>query len=86
MQIPAFEAVKFVDEKGMLTPAAEQMLKLLFQQLTLNVGTEGFTVSSQPASNIALLTNSANGTIIYDSTNNQFKGLVAGVFKTFTLT
>lgn len=86
MQIPAFEQVKFVDEQGMLTPTAEQMLKLLFQQLTQNVGTEGFIIPSQSAANIALLTNSANGTILYDSTNNTFKGLVAGVFKTFTLT
>lgn len=86
MQIPPFENMKFTDEKGMLTPAAEQMLKLLFQQLTQNVGTEGFIIPSQSVANIALLTNSANGTILYDSTNNLYKGLVAGAFKTFTLT
>jgi hypothetical protein len=86
MQIPAFENVKFVDEKGMLTPTAEQMLKLLFQQLIMNVGEEGFVLPQQTDASIALLTNSANGTILYDSTTDQFKGLVAGVFKTFTLT
>ena len=74
---------------------------LYFQNLTLALQTnfkpEGIVVPSQTAANIALLTNTvANpdspylagslANILYDSTNDAFKGNIAGTWKTFILT
>lgn len=71
---------------------------LYFQQLTMALQTnfkpEGIVVPPKSASDIAELGNvsAAIGNIIYDSTNNEFKGIVAvtlnpvtTVTKTFTL-
>lgn len=61
---------------------------LFFDQLVLALQTfltsEGFVMPSQTATDISTyLTNSPNGTILYDSTNNAFKGRVAGSWVTF---
>ena len=85
-----------VDKNGELTSS----WKLYFQQLTLALQTnfkpEGIVVPPQSASNIAMLggISAAIGNIIYDSTNNQFKGIVltsigppiVTATKTFTIT
>ena len=84
MKIPNFLDIRLVDEKGFITDEWRQILEQLFQQLQKNVGDEGFVVSSQTATNIALL-NLVNGTIIYDSTSNEFKGMKAGTLQKFTL-
>lgn len=86
---------QFVDNDGRLTPE----WFLFFQQLTLalqvNFKSEGIVVPPLTAANIANLGNvvGAIGNIIYDSTNNQFKGIVLSSLgppivtttKTFTL-
>ncbi len=73
---------------------------LFFQQLTMALQTnfkpEGFVMPPKTASEIASLGNISEsiGNIIYDSTNNQFKGIVlvslgppiVTMTKTFTLT
>ena len=51
-----------------------------------SLSNEGIVIPPQTASNIALLTQSMNGTIIYNSDANSFQGKLGGVFKTFTLT
>ena len=77
----------FVDDKGFMTDE----WKLYFDQLTVNLQTyfksEGFVIPPLIASNIALLTGAqSNNNIVYDSTNNAFKGNIAGTWKIFDLT
>lgn len=85
-----------VDKQGNITSP----WKLYFQQLTMALQTnwkpEGIVVPPKIASEIASLGNVSEsiGNIIYDSTNNQFKGIVlvsigppiVTATKTFTLT
>lgn len=85
-----------VDHEGNITSS----WKLYFQQLTMALQTnfkpEGIVVPPQSDTNIALLGNVSGsiGNIIYDSTNNAFKGIllvsigppIVTVTKTFTLT
>lgn len=85
-----------VDKDGNITDP----WNLYFQQLTMALQTnfkpEGIVVPPKPANEIALLGNvdESIGNIIYDSTNNQFKGIilvtlgppVVTITKTFTLT
>lgn len=85
-----------VDREGNITPHWD----LYFQQLTMALQTnfkpEGIVVPPQSATNIASLgdISGAIGNIIYDSTNNAFKGIILSslgppivtVTKTFTLT
>lgn len=87
---------KIADEDGNITSP----WKLYFQQLTMALQTnykpEGIVVPPKIASDIALLGNISEsiGNIIYDSTNDQFKGIVlvsigppiVTITKTFTLT
>lgn len=63
---------------------------MFFDQLVLALqqyySQEGIVVPQLSAADIALLTTSVSGTVVYDSTNNEFKGNIAGTWKTFTLT
>ncbi len=86
---------QIVDKNGMITAAWD----LYFQQMTMALQTnfkpEGIVVPPLTAANIALLggVSAAIGNIIYDVTNNQFKGIVVTsvgpplvtTTKTFTL-
>jgi len=84
----------FIGENGMV----HELWLQYFDQLTIRLQTilrpEGFAIPQQTAANIALLVANENsippynptGYIIYDSTNNAFKGNIAGTWKTFTLT
>lgn len=76
-----------VDSNGYMTDEWQ----LYFDNLTVNLQTnfkpEGFVIPPLIATNIALLTGAAsNNNVVYDSTNNAFKGNIAGTWKTFTLT
>lgn len=87
---------KVVDKDGYMTSP----WKLYFQQLTMALQTnykpEGLVIPPKLASEIADLgdVSESIGNIIYDSTNNQFKGIIlvsigppiVTVTKTFTLT
>jgi hypothetical protein len=87
MMIPNFLDVPMVDMKGMISDSWRPILQQLFQQLQINVGNQGFTVTVQPTATITTLTPTMpNGTIIYDSTLDEFKGMIGGTLKTFTLT
>lgn len=64
---------------------------LFFQQLVMALQTnfkpEGIVVPPKSDTDIVQLTGTtSNNNIIYDSTNDLFKGNVAGTWKTFTLT
>lgn len=63
--------------------------QLYFDQLSLAMQSvftpEGFKMPSQSASNITLLTSSASlANILYDSTNNVFKGNILTAPNTYT--
>lgn len=86
MNIPNFLNEKIVDKEGYLTAPWQNMLIQLITELQKNAGNEGLVMPSQTAANIALLTNSSNGTLVYDSTNNIPKVNVNGTFKSITFT
>ena len=85
MILPTLPLGEVVNKEGMLTPDWNQFFTQLLLYMNSNLSSEGFVQPSQPTTNIAQLTNANNGTIIYDSTTDQFKGKIAGTFKTFTL-
>lgn len=59
----------------------------LVMALQTNLKPEGFVIPQQTTTNIALLTAVQSiANIIYDSTTDEFKGNIAGTWKTFTLT
>jgi len=84
--------VPFVDKNGYLTEQGQLFFDQLILTLQTNFKPEGFVIPPETASNIALLTGtvqnpqSSYNNIVYDSTNNEFKGNIAGTWKTFTLT
>jgi hypothetical protein len=78
---------KVLDEDGNMLPDWILFFDNLILALQTNYKPEGIIVPSQAASNIALLTSTLSvANILYDSTNDQFKGNIAGTWKTFTLT
>jgi hypothetical protein len=80
---------EIIDKDG--NPSAEMILFMsqLIQLLNQQLGTKGiFLVPRHTTAEIADLiakNELNNGTIIYDSTTNQFKGYEGGTLKTFTL-
>ena len=82
MTIPVFDNIRMVDKEGMLTPEWKSILTDLFATLQDRMSDEGLVMPSQPASNIALLTSSDNGAMVYDSDNNVAKININGTFKT----
>lgn len=82
-------------QNGELTPAWHLFFDQFVSALQTNFKPEGFVMPPLSATNIANLGNisAAIGNIIYDSTNNQFKGIVVSsvgpplvtTTKTFTL-
>ena len=79
--------VPFLKENGMISDYWGLFFDNLIMALQVNFKPEGIVVPEQTASNIALLTTvDAFRNILYDSTNNLFKGNINGTWKTFTLT
>jgi len=95
MIVPTYTQERLVDEDRYLTRPWQGVIGELLQNMQKALSNEGFVIPSQSAANINILISinpetlqpyMADGTIIYDSTNHQFKGMVNGVLKTFTLT
>lgn len=83
--IPSFINDPVVDKDGMLTQSWRDIFTQLFNILQQNSSQEGTVIPSQSATNIGVIqTNAMNGTMLYDSTNNQAKVVINGVFKTIT--
>lgn len=79
--------MKIADKDGNMTSEYYLFLANLILALQTNFTPEGIVVPPQTATNIALLTSVlSGGNILYDSTNDEFKGNVNGTWKTFTLT
>lgn len=86
MNVPNFGLGPPVDKNGNWTPEWQGIIGQLLQQLQENFSQEGLKPPSQPTATINQLnTVKSTSAIIYDSTTNQFKGCVNGVFKVFTL-
>ena len=81
-----------IDKNGYITDIWGLFFDQLILSLQTNLKPEGFVIPPQTAANIALLIGTDNNpqssynNIVYDSTNNAFKGNIAGTWKTFTLT
>ena len=60
--------------------------QLLIQEFQKNLSNEGLVTPSQPTTNISQLTNSNNGTLVYDSTAHELKVNINGVFKVVNVT
>ncbi len=86
MNIPTLPHEKPIDKSGQWTAS----WLLWFQQLTsllqTNLSDQGFQLPLKPTEIITQLNKETNtGTLIYDSSTQQFKGNVNGTFKVFTL-
>lgn len=90
MNIPNFENIRFVDEKGYLTESWQNIMQQLFTALQSNVSNEGFQIPQQTTATIATLqTRFAaatdptvyNGDMLYDSSTDELKVNIAGTFK-----
>ncbi|NTU69256.1 hypothetical protein HGB13_00285 [bacterium] len=87
MKIPLFFDTEFVDIKtGRLTPFGRNLINQLLDQLQKNASDEGIVMPSLSSDNIVNLSKSVDGTIVYDSTNNVYKGKQNGVFRTIQTT
>ena len=70
MAIPAFENIRVVDDKGFLTPEWQNILQDLFASLQYRLSDEGLVMPSLTRAQIDQLTDSPEGTQIYDTTNH----------------
>lgn len=84
MNVPNYQNTQAVDKNGYFSSPWQMILNQLLTQMQNALSDEGFVVPSQSASEIAKLTNSPNGTLIYDSTNNLLKVKIGGTFRTVT--
>jgi hypothetical protein len=85
-----------VDKNGEITAVWSLFFQQLVMALQTNFKPEGIVVPPQSATNITNIGNTSGsiGNIIYDSTNNQFKGIIlvslgppiVTATKTFTIT
>ncbi len=87
MMVPTFLDEKMVDENGKLTPSWRGRFDQLFSQLQQNFGPEGVVVPNVAAQNVADLSKSGNGTMLYSKdatnpTNDKVQVKINGVFKT----
>jgi hypothetical protein len=78
---------QIIDDRGNIVTEWQLFFQQLVLALQTNFGPEGIVIPQQTAANIALLTATQSiANILYDDTNNEFKGNIAGTWKTFTLT
>ena len=83
MIIPTMPYGAIADQNGNMTPEFYNFLMQLIQLLNQNLGQNGVIVQSQITDDIALLS-LTNGTIIYNSDTQQYKGYQNGILTTFT--
>lgn len=91
MNVPTFSYDKVVDKDGNWSFIWLQIVTQLLQQLQLNFSNEGCVVPEVSAADIVIIAANlpANGTMLYDSTNDLLKvwvGGTGGSFKTVTVT
>lgn len=82
--LPTFDNIKIIDDEGYWSDSWRSIMQQLFETLQSKMNAEGLVVPSQSAANIALLTNSPNGTLVYDYDNNLLKIRINSAWKTIT--
>jgi hypothetical protein len=87
MIIPSYVNAKFVDENGYLTPEWQSAMSQLITELQLNLNNEGYVLPELATTDIAKLTDVAKskGAMVYDSTTNEFKVNINGVWRVVTV-
>lgn len=81
MNIPNYIPEKVITKDGDFTAGWMIVIQNLLQELQNNVGNNGFVIPSLTFAQISQLTNSVNGTMIYDTTNNVLRVNIGGTFK-----
>jgi hypothetical protein len=83
MNVPNFENIRAVDEKGMWTNDWRQLLTHLLQEMQSNLSDQGIFVPKLTATEIADL-NTADSTaaMVYNTTTSKFMFNENGTFKT----
>lgn len=87
-QVPLFpdmpKGAKFLDDEGKVSQEWLFYFDQMQLSLSRNFKPEGFVIPPQSAANISNLTKAAsNHNIVYDSTNNVFKGNINGTWVVF---
>ncbi len=92
MRIPVFTDQQFTKEDGRLTPYAQQLLDITFQQMQRSLSDDGFVIPSQTTTAIQNIVSPSNpnakgpGTMWYDSTLNKYVGNENGTLVIFATT
>jgi hypothetical protein len=86
MNVPNYVNETVVDENGHFTPSWQLFFDQLINQLNTNLSDEGTVIPSQDSAAIGKLTDSQNGTLVYDETSDNLMVNIDGVFKTVTVT
>jgi hypothetical protein len=87
MSIPNFDLENISDSSGKLTPQAKLLFDQIITLLQNILSDQGIAIPKQPTSTINQFDKVQTiGTIVYDSSTNQYKGNINGTYKVFTLT
>jgi hypothetical protein len=90
MKVPVYINDLLVDEERKMTAPWETLFNQLFTEMQSNLSDEGLVAPSQTTVNIGVIQDAQNtdgndiypnGTILYDSTTNQLKVKISGVFR-----
>lgn len=84
--IPVLPVCALVDKNGQMTSQWNIFFNQLLTELQNNISNTGLVIPSQSATMVATLNTPpnqmANGTLIYDTTNNLAKVVINNVIKT----
>jgi hypothetical protein len=85
--IPNPPNCKPLDEAGNWVPEWSSYFSQISQELQRNYSNQGLVVPELPAATITTLTDASKstGAILYDSTNNGFRGNISGTWYSFVL-
>lgn len=89
MNVPNLPIDEFLDKDGKMSDIWRMFFFQLIQAMQQTVSNEGFQIPQLTSAEIAQLVDpdkTPNGTMVYDTDTDDFKGMKGGVFKTFTLT
>jgi len=86
MNVPNYINDSLVDSSGNVTDSWQKFFNQLINELNTNLSDEGTVVPSQSTSNISQLTQSQNGTLVYDETTHNLMVNIDGTFKTVNVT
>jgi hypothetical protein len=90
MNIPNYENVPFVDDKGYLSDSWALIMQQIITALQNNLSDQGYQLPQLPTTTITTLLTQFNaapspsvyfGDLLYDSTTDQFKVNIAGTFR-----